>query len=633
MFTKVPVLEPRDIVPIHLVSKHFLKVSRDNELWRQLCFDHSYYTTTNRRRELRLEPRSPTAEELLAQQLRAAARSSADSNEVLNGAASQPETKLPSAILTNPTAERARSLANWDPSYPTEKVDWYREYIARHAPLSMTWLEPPNVSKNEDDSCDAKGLGHFIDTENNKVVAPIEDGSVCIWDIGYDSAPDGLKEARKGAIHARSRPGLLSSNGASTNPGFHSTSLPPWAISAGVVECVSIDSFRRKAYIAIEHGLNEVDLETLQVSGFETFPHQISALSEARYPIAMTVGTTNSLYLHDPRRASNVDRNEDVGSERVEVMANFPASPRPKNDFYRLFLGDRCCVSAPLYQPGPLSILHFASDGTQGPCNGEIYVGGRFPSILIYDRRCFPKLQGTIHSGARLCSLASLPHPFKALEVDLMRQNQLSVSEVQKHKSQTGSSLIACGEYNGKGSLEIYGLSTDASAASTSVTPNSVFKNRVSASSSKLLSVATHGTRLVLSDGDGQLKWLERDGSTLVRRWNINEYQRNGEVHGLFSTAVTEANTGDVARKILPTNDHAGSVDGEELLVWTGERIGLVQFSSKAHFKTEDWKERLETIEEQVKRRERDAYGETVKRALQRQADEVRFVRGLGFGR
>ena len=634
MFTEFSVLDPRDIVPLHLVSKHFLKVSRDNELWRQLCFDYSYFTATNRRRETRLQPRSPTAEELIARQLRVAARSTVDSTQASNGDASQSEVTPPSACLIDPGAERTRALANWDPSYPTERVDWYGEYVARHAPLSMTWLEPPKVSRYGDDFCDVKGLDHFVDTGNNKVVAPIEDGSIGIWDIGGDSAPDGLTGARNGAIYARSRPGLLSSDGASTSSGSHSTNLQPWAMSAGVVECVSIDKFRKKAYIAIEHGLNEVDLETLQISGFEIFPHQISALSKAESPIPMTIGTTNSLYLHDHRQVGNVHHNEHHDSERVETMANFPASPRPKNDFYRLFLGDKSPVSAPLNQPGPLSILHFASSGTQHPSDGEIYVGGRFPSILIYDRRCFPKLRGTIHSGARLCSLASLLHPFKALEVDLMRQSKLSISEVQTYKSQAGSCLIACGEYNGKGSLEIYGLS--ASAASTSVAPNSVFKNRVSASSSKLLSVATHGTRLILSDGDGQVKWLERDGSTLVRRWNFNEYQRNGEVRGLFNTAVTEANTGDVARKILPTtNEHVENecAGRDPLLVWTGEKIGLVQFNSQPHFMPEDWKKEMETVEERAKRQEQDVYGETMKRALQRQADEVRFVRGLGFGR
>lgn len=39
--------------------------------------------------------------------------------------------------------ERLRILANWDPSYPTEKVDWYEEYVARHAPISTSWLQQP----------------------------------------------------------------------------------------------------------------------------------------------------------------------------------------------------------------------------------------------------------------------------------------------------------------------------------------------------------------------------------------------------------------------------------------------------------------------------------------------------------
>jgi len=82
---------------------------------------------------------------------------------------------------------------------------------------------------------------------------------------------------------------------------------------------------------------------------------------------------------------------------------------------------------APLYQPGPLSILHLSSSGDDWDGNGDIYVAGRFPSILNYDRRYFPKLRGTIHSGARLCSMAALSHPFASLEKDLARRGELSI--------------------------------------------------------------------------------------------------------------------------------------------------------------------------------------------------------------
>ena len=41
-----------------------------------------------------------------------------------------------------------RAMASWDPTYPDEMVNWYDEYIARHAPLSLSWLEQPFSEQN-----------------------------------------------------------------------------------------------------------------------------------------------------------------------------------------------------------------------------------------------------------------------------------------------------------------------------------------------------------------------------------------------------------------------------------------------------------------------------------------------------
>ncbi|KAL8870242.1 MAG: hypothetical protein Q9198_007676, partial [Flavoplaca austrocitrina] len=136
--------------------------------------------------------------------------------------------------------------------------------------------------------------------------------------------------------------------------------------------------------------------------------------------------------------------------------------------------------------------------------------------------------------------------------------------------------LIACGEYNGKGSLELYPFSTSgefnpptSSPYELRLAPITPYKNRTSASSSKLLSVAAHGTRIVFSDGDGGLKWVERDGHSLVRRWNINAYTAstaNPTLGSIFSGSSTN-DGGDVARKILPVGSWE---DGKgELAVWT----------------------------------------------------------------
>lgn len=607
-----------------------------------MCFNDSYFATFYLHSNTCSDPRALLESDRIRRRIRAAAPLPASNTDAATHDARPTVHPAESRVDRTPqrlASGRLRALTNWDPSYPKEHTDWYGEYVARHAPVSLSWLQQPSRTlHNGKGTYDIKGLGYHTNSSGSRVIAPLEDGSVCIWDISEAGREDGLGEQPRGAIRACSRPGLLYYPESHTEVESVFASSGPDMTSTAVTECVSIDSIRNKAYFAVDKSLKEVDLETLLVTACEQTTNPISALSKVNYPVPLTVGTTRSLYLHDPRRARNSGRDGSNCEDRVEsTTANFPASSRPRTDFHRLFSGDQTPDHAPLFQPGPLSILHLYSNGCEDASNGEIYVGGRFPSILVYDRRCFPKLQNTIHSGARICSLASLPNPFRSLEVDFMRQNKLGVQTVQDYKSQAGSTLIACGEYNGKGSLEMYGVSsapnaTDLSSdAHVSISQESIYKNRVSASSSKLLSIATHGTRLVFSDSNGELKWVERDGSTLVRRWNINKYEPE-QVRGIFNNRVT---CGDVARKILVTdkNIQTGRVGDDELLIWTGEKIGLLSFKSKPEFGVEDWEAKEKSAEEGIKSREERIYSETMRRALERQANEVRFVRALGFGR
>lgn len=81
-----------------------------------------------------------------------------------------------------------------------------------------------------------------------------------------------------------------------------------------------------------------------------------------------------------------------------------------------------------------------------------------------------------------------------------------------------------------------------------------------------------------------------------------------------------------MARKILRTG--SGAID--EVIVWTGERLGVVGFRKEPRFWVEAQKEetkRMSADEEEV-----ELYGERMRRALERQANEVHFVRGLGLG-
>ena len=483
-------------------------------------------------------------------------------------------------------------MASWDPTYPDEKVDWYREYIARHAPLSISWLEQPRNGSRE--RLETRGLGLFKNHEDHTLVAPLDDGSVCLWNVGReDATPDALE----GRIMARSSPGLLSEDWPDGSTPHVSTTSRGRLTNTGAVECVSVDIPRNKAYFAVQSGLNEVDLTTLKVSSFHRYPFSITALSEASYPVPLTVATSSSVHLHDPRLSSGSSPVSGI-TDRAEPYASLPKKTGySTTDFYRLSSGDLAQTDhATLSQPNPLSILHLRHSPT-------IHVAGRFPSILTYDRRYFPRLTSTIHSGARLCSITSLPnanHP----------------------------TLVAAGEYNGKGSLELYPLDSSSNVSTSGTIPQPI-RNRTSASRSKILSVIPHGTRLLFSDGDGKVKWVERDGSTLVRQWNINTFDSSFSSversrSGIFNA---DPNGGDVARKLLPLGPEA-------VCVWTGEKVGVLGFNAKPRFSFDDVDDGARTPDsnsDSGESMDERSFGRMMRRALQRQADEVRFVRGLGL--
>ena len=393
----------------------------------------------------------------------------------------------------------------------------------------------------------------------------------------------------------------------------------------GAVECVSVDSSARKAFFAVQSLLHEVDLNTLQLLSTKKYPWPITALSEATARTPITVGTNMTIHLHDPRDPAFSDHGETVGGELI---------------------GGSVYSHATLAQPGPLSILHHDGFGAD---DGSIWVAGRFTSLLNYDRRFFPRIRGTIHSRARIASLASLPYPVVPRHLDLVRKPHVSISSFQTARHKRGITILAAAEYKGKGSLELYGL-PDGEA----------YQNRQTASASKLLSVAPHAGRVVFSDGDGNLKWVERDGSTHVRTFNINDTLPNdhdsaartaaadASAHGLFSSASSELpGQGDIVQKIIPTQISASRLSSssdslradmnqDNLLLWTGDgRIGVLGFGAANPLGEEDWQDALEeqalSVEEKARADAERQYGMAMRRALERNADEVRFVRGLGM--
>ncbi|KAI9705968.1 MAG: hypothetical protein M1836_005374 [Candelina mexicana] len=605
-----------DIVRLQLVSRRLLSISRDNVLWRNCCFERSLTGKAHRDHEsIRSVGGQPEAGE-------------ARTSDRLVGR----QDARPSA-LHGLSTRRRRAITNWDLSFPQEKIDWYQEYISRYGPISIGWLQQPVDTGGEGQvKREVLGMGLLRDSatrgssNSNLVVAPLDDRSVCLWDV--TTADPSLTSVSKGRTIVRSKPGLLASGTSRTAQWLHGT------IGFGIVDCVSVDSLRKRAYFAVDNSLSEVDLETLQIIAETPYPSPISALSDLQDPTPLMVGTTKSLHIHDSRLTGSYDEScpwagrcettvENIISEATEVIEKFS-----KNSIY-----------ARLVQPGPVSIVHLAETGGNLD-RTSIYVAGRFSSILEYDRRIFPRLRSTIYSGARLSALTSLGYPLLPNHQEDQVFNPNGGQQVRSSESSSQilapstKTLIACGEYKGKGSLELYGLGDvplDSTGSNSGGYQNPSYKNRQTASSSKLLSVINHGTRLLFSDGDGTLKWMERDGFTEVRRWNINQ-SRVAEPGGLFAPASSAAN-GDVVRKILANGEvSAARAYHDELLLWTGERIALLNFATKAAFIDRQSEDTAESDDQALKKSEERLYAQTMRRALEQQADEVRFVQGLGLG-
>jgi hypothetical protein len=320
--------------------------------------------------------------------------------------------------------------------------------------------------------------------------------------------------------------------------------------------------------------------------------------------------------------------------ERVDSLAAGAV-----NDFYEIklrgiFDDDPLPPYASLSQPTPLSILHLPRAGSADILTDDFYVAGRFTSILHYDRRKFPSIVDSIYSGASLSSLASLPYPFSMMNTVLRRKGELSGQQVWESKTiEGGRTIIAGGEYNTKGSLELYGLGPKPGTPSEPevLRENAVLKNRQTSAQSKILSVINHGTRIVFSDGSGNLKWFERDGVTEVRRHKIG----CSELPHTPSIFASMPGSGEMARKILSTQtpESRGEINNDDILFWTGERLGLAGFSAKPGFSADDFEAQTsKTADEEVKEREEQIYSDKMRRALEGQANEVRFVRDLGLG-
>ena len=372
-----------------------------------------------------------------------------------------------------------------------------------------------------------------------------------------------------------------------------------------------------------------MDLQSLVVVACEALPWSITTLSTASPTVPLTIGTSLGIHLHDPRSPLSVRQEH---AEAVDGMGYATARDIiQQRDWRSLFDDTPLAPYAPLSQPTPLSILHLPRSGQDDDISDGIYVAGRFSNILHYDRRRFPAIQGSIHSGASLCSMAALPYHFSAVDSELRQMGSLSLEQVEASKAGRGQTLIAVGDYNTKGSLELYGLTPTPETPTTVAggLHNSVLKNRQTASSAKLLSVVNHGARIVVSDGRGSVNWFERDGYTEVRRLRIGHSDEEEARTSLFASMP---GSGEIARKLLPTRlaPSDDAANDNDLLFWTGDKLGLVGFAARPSFTASDFIDEVLSAEEMEAAKEEKAYGEKMRRALEWQADNVRWVRGLG---
>jgi hypothetical protein len=196
--TQTPDLEPPELVKLQHVSRQFLNLSRDNNLWKSLCFSHSAAERRRRRLEIHtnIDPR-------LAELIRAADNlSNTFDTSVHNESAPSAEVQQE----RNEGKRRQALIANWDPSYPDEKVDWYEDFIQRHAEQKISWFQDAGSEERDHGGIrrEATGAGILYDSDGlaDKLVAPLDDGRISIWDASASSE-------RQGKLITKSDIGLL----------------------------------------------------------------------------------------------------------------------------------------------------------------------------------------------------------------------------------------------------------------------------------------------------------------------------------------------------------------------------------------------------------------------------------------
>ena len=142
---------------------------------------------------------------------------------------------------------RIQDMANWDPTFPDERVSWYDEYIQRNGPTSVNWFESPkHYEGGEHNLVEARGLALYAPNDgagsngDMMAVAPLDDGTVCLWDVRGT-------RGQQGAILAKSAPDILFIDGPGSDNARRSKK-----VDTGVTDCVSVSNFGHRAFFAVQ---------------------------------------------------------------------------------------------------------------------------------------------------------------------------------------------------------------------------------------------------------------------------------------------------------------------------------------------------------------------------------------------
>lgn len=241
-------LDPFHITRLQLVSRKLQKLCLDDELWKRRCFEESsWYQRLKSRRRL-ISPSDSDDEPrdgAVLLNLEASGDTNPGDKEATNG----------DKISAEPAQRRKRShrwqelqdMANWDPTFPGERVCWYSEYIQRNGPACVNWLQTPRIrDRGIEAIIESRGMELYYPYDGNDglgtmlAVSPLDDGSICLWDVkGTRNKP--------GSILATSKSDILFIDG----PGSQNTRRSK-RVDTGVTECVSVDNHRHRAYFAVQ---------------------------------------------------------------------------------------------------------------------------------------------------------------------------------------------------------------------------------------------------------------------------------------------------------------------------------------------------------------------------------------------